>query len=258
MVINILGSGTSTGVPEVGCCCEVCTSRDKRDERLRCSGLVDIDGVRILIDCGPDFRLQMMRLNDFKAIDGVLVSHEHYDHVGGLDDLRPYTRLRDLPIYAEDYTAERIMKRIPYCFVENLYPGVPKLELIKITTDKEFQVENSNGNCVTVTPIRVMHGKLPIVGYRIGKMAWITDMLTMPEEEYEKLKDLDCLIINALRIKPHNTHQNLEQAIESAQRIGAKQTYFVHMSHQMGLHKKIDDLLPEGINLAYDGLVINI
>lgn len=258
MVINILGSGTSTGVPEVGCRCEVCTSSDKRDDRLRCSGLVDVDGVRILLDCGPDFRQQMIRIDDFKAIDGVLVSHEHYDHVGGLDDLRPYCRFRDVPVYTEESTANRIQKRIPYCFAENLYPGVPKLKLIKIETDRTFVVSNNEGKSVKVLPIRVIHGKLPILGYRIGNMAWITDLLTMPEEEIEKLKGLDCLIINALRIMPHNTHQNLEQAIESAKRIGAKQTYFVHMSHQMGLHSVIDAALPEGINLAYDGLVINI
>src|SRR5574344_1130259 len=236
MVINILGSGTSTGVPEVGCRCEVCTSSDKRDDRLRCSGLVDVDGVRILLDCGPDFRQQMIRL----------------------DDLRPYCRFRDVPVYTEESTANRIQKRIPYCFAENLYPGVPKLKLIKIETDRTFVVSNNEGQSVEVLPIRVIHGKLPILGYRIGNMAWITDMLTMPEEEIEKLKGLDCLIMNARRIMPRNTHQNLEQALESAKRIGAKQTYFVHMRHQMGLHSVIDAALPEGINLAYDGWVSNI
>ena len=150
MKITILGSGTSTGVPQVGCTCEVCRSTDARDNRLRCSGLVEADGVRILIDCGPDFRQQMLRLDDYRPIDGVLITHEHYDHVGGLDDLRPFCHFRDIPVYAESDTAERLKRRIPYCFTEHLYPGVPHIPLEKIAEGVPFTVSNMQGNSVEV------------------------------------------------------------------------------------------------------------
>lgn len=258
MKITILGSGTSTGVPEIGCTCPVCTSHDPRDNRLRCSGLVEVDGIRILIDCGPDFREQMIRLNDFKPLDAVLVSHEHYDHVGGLDDLRPFCRFRDIPAYVEPYTADRLRQRIPYCFATHPYPGIPRIELEEIVAGTPFTVSNSEGRSVEVMPIRVIHGKLPIVGFRIGKMAWITDMLTMPEEEYARLEGLDCLVMNALRLQGHTTHQSLEEALASAKRIGAKETYFIHMSHHMGLHAKVEKLLPAHVHFAYDGLTVSL
>lgn len=258
MKITILGSGTSTGVPEIGCTCPVCTSSDPRDNRLRCSGLIEVDGIRILIDCGPDFREQMIRLNDFKPLDAVLISHEHYDHVGGLDDLRPFCRFRDVPVYAERYTADRLRQRIPYCFAESLYPGVPRIILEEITPDAPFMVSNAAGNSVEITPIRVIHGKLPILGFRIGKMAWITDMLTMPEEEYVRLQGLELLVINALRPKTHTTHQSLDEALAVAGRIGASKTYFVHMSHQMGLHAEIEKQLPFSTHFAFDGLQIEV
>ncbi len=257
MKITILGSGTSTGVPEIGCPCPVCTSSDPRDRRLRCSGLVETGGVRILVDCGPDFREQMIRLNDFKPFDAVLVSHEHYDHVAGLDDLRPFCRFRNVPVYAESYTADRLRRRIPYCFAEHLYPGVPRITLEEIRTDAPFVVANSEGKTVKVIPVRVMHGKLPVLGYRIGSMAWITDMLTMPDSEYDLLQDLDVLVINALRFRPHLTHQSVSEALENARRIGARETYLVHMSHHIGLHAEAEQLLPPCVHFAFDGLVIH-
>ena len=231
MKVRILGSGTSTGVPQIGCTCPVCTSADPKDNRLRASAIVETEDARILIDCGPDFRAQVLHL-PFEKIDGVLITHEHYDHVGGLDDLRPFCRM-------------------PYCFVDHRYPGVPDIPLQEIEIGHAFSIHHTE-----VVPLRVMHGRLPILGYRIGRLGYITDMLTMPEESYEQLEGIDVLIMNALRIAPHPTHQNLEEALKAAERIRAKETYFIHMSHDMGLHKKVEKELPENIHLTYDGMEI--
>lgn len=250
MKITILGSGTSTGVPEIGCTCPVCLSKDFHDQRLRASALVQTKGTNILIDCGPDFREQMLH-RKFEAIDGVLITHEHYDHVGGIDDLRPFCQFGQVHLYAEESTAYRIQMRMPYCFAENKYPGVPNISINKIEEDVPFKIKDT-----TIVPLRVLHGKMPILGYKIDNIAYITDMLTMPQEGYNSLNGIDCLVMNALRIKPHFTHQCLEEAIENAIRIGAKQTYFIHMSHHIGLHSEIEKRLPENIHLAYDGLVI--
>ena len=258
MKLTILGSGTSTGVPEIGCTCPVCTSTDARDRRLRCSGLVEVNGVRILIDCGPDFREQMIRLDDFKPIDAVLITHEHYDHVGGLDDLRPFCRFRDVPVYAEAYMAQRLRERIPYCFAENPYPGVPRITLEEVQPGKPFVVSNAGGDSVEILPVRVMHGRLPILGYRIGNLAWITDMLTMPDSEYEQLQELDVLVMNALRNQPHGSHQCIGEALANVERLNPKETYFVHMSHHAGLHQEAGKELPDHVHFAYDGMTIEL
>ncbi|WP_291582038.1 MBL fold metallo-hydrolase [Bacteroides sp.] len=250
MKITILGSGTSTGVPEIGCTCPVCTSSDPQDHRLRASALIEADDTRILIDCGPDFRAQVLGL-PFKKIDGVLITHEHYDHVGGLDDLRPFCRFGEVPIYAEPHTAERLRTRMPYCFVDHSYPGVPNIPLQEIDENRTFLI-----NHIPVTPLRVMHGRLPILGYRIGDIGYITDMLTMPDVSYEQLRQLDVLVINALRIAPHPTHQNLAEALETARRIGARETYFIHMSHHIGLQAEVEKQLPPHVYFASDGLEI--
>lgn len=172
--------------------------------------------------------------------------------------MRPFCRFRDVPVYAEQYTAERLRQRIPYCFAEHLYPGVPRITLEEIVPGSPFIIGNPEGNKVEVTPLRVMHGKLPILGYRIGKMAWITDMLTMPGAEYDLLQGLDVLVMNALRPQPHNTHQNLKEALDNAQRIGAGETYFIHMSHHIGLHADAERLLPPHVHFAYDGMRISL
>ena len=252
MRITILGSGTSTGVPQIGCQCKVCTSTDERDKRLRSSALVEIDEVRLLIDCGPDFREQIMHC-EFKRIDAVLLTHEHYDHVGGVDDLRPFCAFGDIPLYGDNMTLHDIRRRIPYCFKENLYPGVPRISTEEVFPHIPFSVGTTE-----IIPLRVMHGNLPILGYRIGKMAYITDMKTMEEEEYTYLKDLDCLIINALRLHEHNTHQTLADALVIAKRIGAKNTYLIHMCHQIGLHAEVEQTLPLNVHLTYDGMIINV
>lgn len=251
MRIIFLGTGTSTGIPEIGCQCEVCTSRDPRDRRLRASILVETEGKRILIDCGPDFRWQVIT-NKIYHLDAVLVTHEHYDHVGGLDDLRPFCREKGVDIYAEENVAEAIKTRIPYAFREHKYPGVPNLALHTIDT-RPFTAAG-----VTVIPIRVMHAKLPILGFRIGKMAYLTDLKSLPYEEYAKLENLDVLIIDALRKGEHPSHASLDEALAVVREIRPRDAYLIHMSHRIGLHAVVEKELPSRVYYSYDGLSVDI
>lgn len=253
MKLTFLGTGTSTGVPEIGCKCEVCTSSDPRDSRLRTSALVEDGDTTLLIDCGPDFRVQMLRA-DVKKIDALLMTHKHYDHLVGIDDLRPYTRDKELPIYSDRETEIQIRSFFPYCFGRVKYPGVPNIRLNTIDYNSSFKINN-----IEVTPIRVFHGMFPITAYRLGKLAYITDMSYIEPGELEKLKGVDVLVINALRFsKPHKTHQTVLEALPIIDYIKPKTAYFTHMMHHIGLHAKIEKCLPSNIHLAYDGLVVEV
>lgn len=253
MKIIVLGTGTSTGVPQMGCSCEVCRSADERDKRLRASVLVECEnGAEILIDCGPDFRQQMLR-RPFHRLSGVLITHEHYDHVGGIDDLRPYSVFGDVSLYADANCSEHLMERLPYCFVEHKYPGVPQIHLNQLTPGKPFSIEG-----VEIMPLRIMHGRLPILGFRIGRFAYITDMKQCPDETLPLLEGIDTLIINGLRYEPHASHQTIPEAVTFAHKVGARRSFITHLSHQAGLHKDIEKSLPDDVRVAYDGLEISM
>ena len=248
MKLTFLGTGTSCGVPVIGCQCEVCQSADPHDQRTRCSVLVETDETRLLIDCGPDFRQQILPM-PFRKIDGILITHSHYDHVGGMDDIRPYCQFGEINVYADPVARKGMLEMLPYCFAENRYPGVPAIGLHEIHKHEPFRIGD-----LDIMPIEVMHGKLPILGYRIGKLAYITDMKTIEESEYPYLEGTELLVVNALRFtKPHHSHQLVDDALAFAHRVGAKQTLLIHVCHDIGLHESVNRLLPEGVQLAYDG-----
>ncbi len=246
--ISFLGTGTSTGIPQIACKCKVCQSTDKRDKRLRASVLIECGEEKILIDAGPDLRAQLLAAGIVK-LSGVLLTHEHYDHVGGLDDIRP---LGEVAVYAETRVLHHIRKVMPYCFAEKLYPGVPRIVLCPVELDA-FKVGS-----VEVQPIRVFHAKLPVLGYRIANVAYITDLKTISDSAIEQLQGLDVLVLNALRIDQHIAHISLSEAIELAEKIGARCTYFTHFSHDLGLHADVQKMLPENMFLSWDGLMLEV
>lgn len=251
MKITFLGTGTSSGIPVIGCECDVCKSDNKKDKRLRSSVLIEKRATRILIDVTPDFREQMLNLS-FRKINGILISHEHYDHVGGLDDLRPFGRFGGQDIYAEKNVSHALKNRIPYCFMAKRYSGIPDLKITEIGASR-FLIDD-----IEIIPIRIMHYKLPILGFRIGDFAYLTDVKTIPSEELSKLKNLDLLVVSALRKKEHISHQNLDQAIDLIHTINPKRTYLTHLSHEMGLHNEVENQLERGIKIAFDGLEIEV
>ena len=253
MTLTFLGTGTSVGVPAIGCTCPTCLSTDPHDKRLRCSALVETQDARILIDTGPDFRQQMLT-QPFRKIDAVLLTHIHYDHVGGIDDLRPFCQFGEVNVYADNHTANALMQTVPYCFAEHRYPGAPKINLHVIKHHTPLII-----NSQSIIPFWVMHGQLPITAYRIGQMAYITDMKTIGESELCYLENLDTLVVNALRYTPvHHSHQNVDDAVNFARKVGARQTWFIHSCHDIGLHKKVNSQLPPDIQLAFDGQVVQI
>lgn len=251
MKVTLLGTGTSGGVPSIGCNCEVCRSNDPRDRRLRCSALLETETTRVLIDCGPDFRQQMLPL-PFQRIDGILLTHIHYDHVSGIDDLRPFCVFGDIDIYANKGTADGLRTTMPYCFAEHLYPGVPRLHLHEVRPHEPFVIGD-----IPVMPIQVMHHDLPILGFRIGRFAYITDMKTIDEDELPYVEGVDTLVVNALRFAPsHHSHQTVDEAIAFVRRVGAQRAFLIHPSHHIGRYEEVNKQLPEGVELSYDGQVI--
>lgn len=253
MKLTFLGTGTSNGVPVIGCDCEVCRSHDPHDKRYRTAALLETPSTRVLIDCGPDIRMQLLGV-PFRRIDGVLLTHEHYDHVGGIDDLRPYCKFGDIDIYANDITVRAVEHNFPYCFAHHLYPGVPKLRLHTISKHQAFTIGD-----IPVLPIEVMHDKLPILGYRFGDLAYITDMKTIADDEVPLLSGVRTLVVNALRWeKPHHSHMLVPDAIAFARRVGAERTFLIHVTHQIGLHDAANARLPQGFRFAYDGLQIDV
>lgn len=252
MRLTFLGTGTSCGVPTIGCDCRVCRSENPKDKRLRCSALVETEQSRLLIDCGPDFRQQMMP-QPFRRIDGILITHAHYDHMGGMDDVRPYCQFGEINVYADPIARKGLLEMLPYCFVENRYPGVPAIGLHEIHKHEPFTIGD-----IEIMPIEVMHGKLPILGYRMGPLTYITDMKTIDDGELQYIKGTEVLVVNALRQQPHHSHQTVDDAVGFARRVGAKRTLLIHSSHHIGLHDEVNASLPPDIQLAYDGQVVEV
>jgi len=247
-----LGTGTSQGVPVIACPCEVCASTDAYDKRLRCSALVQVDGKNILIDSGPDFRQQMLRAG-ISRLDAILFTHGHKDHTAGLDDVRAYNYVQQRPmdIYAEERVQDVLRQEFAYIFAETKYPGVPELNIHTID-ETPFAID-----WIAVTPIRAMHLRLPVLGFRIGGLAYLTDANSISETEKDKLRGLDCFVVNGLRKKPHISHFSLDEALALIDDLKPRQAFITHISHQLGLHRKIQAELPANIFLAYDGLEVN-
>lgn len=247
-----LGTGTSQGIPVIGCDCEVCTSDDSRDQRLRTSAYLEYEGVKINVDTGTDFRTQFLS-NSLTDLDAVLYTHEHQDHVAGIDDLRAinFQQHKSIPIYAEQRVMEDLKQRFGYAVGGSNYPGAP--QLIPHTIDeKVFQIGDAR-----ILPIRVYHGQLPVLGFRFGNVAYITDANEVPAVEMEKLNDLNVLVINALRRKSHHSHFTLHEALEFIEEVKPRRAFLTHLSHQMGTHQELCNELPDHIQPAYDGLQID-
>ena len=254
MKVYFLGTGTSQGIPVIGSNHSVCKSKDAKDKRLRVSVWIYDENYSFVIDCGPDFRQQMLTSGCTK-LDAILFTHEHADHTAGLDDIRPFFfKQGDIPIYAHKRVIENLKKRFDYIFeIENKYPGTPSVAINEVISNQNFIVENK-----TIIPIEVMHGNLQVFGYRIDNFAYLTDVKTIEENELEKLKNLDILVVNALREEPHSTHFNLEEALNFIALVKPKKSYLTHISHLMGFHEEVQQKLPKNVYLAYDNLEISI
>ena len=254
MKITFLGTGTSQGIPIIGSNHPVCQSDDPRDKRLRSSALVQWNDCAVVIDCGPDFRQQMLR-HPISKLDAILFTHEHADHTAGIDDTRPFFfRQGDIPIYALPRVIDNLTQRFGYILSSaNKYPGAPAVDVYRVNPSQTFTICNQ-----LIVPVIGQHNRLEILGYRMDSFAYLTDIKTISEDEIQKLNGLDMLVLNALREEPHHSHLNLEEAIGLAQQIGAKTTYFTHISHHLGFHADVQKKLPKNVHLAYDNLSISI
>ncbi len=253
MKITFLGTGTSQGIPMIANNHPVCLSSNSKDRRLRSSVMISWEGNNYIVDCGPDFRQQMLR-EKVQSINGVIFTHEHADHTAGIDDLRPYTyQMGAVPVYAQQRVIENLKVRFSYIFeTENRYAGAPKL-VENVIDLRSFLLDG-----VEVTPIRILHGTLPITAYRFGNIAYLTDLKTISNQEKKKLENLEVLIVNALRIEEHPTHLNLEEALDFVKEINPQKAYFTHISHKLGFHNEVEKTLPPNVFLSYDGLQIEI
>ncbi len=254
MKITVLGSGTSQGIPVIACDCQVCHSANPKDNRFRSSILIGAEDQNFVIDTGPDFRQQMLR-EKVNSLRAVLYTHEHKDHLGGLDDIRAfnYREARKMDIFSTERVFKAIQREFHYIFSEVRYPGVPEVEWNEITTST-FRLPDGP----LVTPIQVMHHKMPVLGFRIADFTYITDAKTINDQEIEKVKGTKILIVNALHHSSHLSHFNLEEALNFVDKIQPEQTYLTHISHLFGLHDEIEKELPNGVNLAFDGLSFEI
>ena len=250
MIITVLGSGTSQGVPVIGCQCTVCQSNDPRDKRLRTSIMIQTEKVTVVVDAGPDFRQQMLREN-VNHLDAVLITHEHKDHIGGLDDLRPFIFKQGnqpMPLYVADTALPEIKREYSYAFAEELYPGAPTYDIHRLD-ETPFDLGDLH-----IEPIKLKHFTLTSYAFRIGKFAYVTDLSEMTDELIDNLQGVEYLIVEALQTKKHYSHITLDEAIEMARKVGPRKTWFTHCSHSMGLADEVNRKLPEGMALAYDGL----
>nr|WP_299344834.1 MBL fold metallo-hydrolase [Allomuricauda sp.] len=254
MTITFLGTGTSQGIPVIGSNHPVCLSDDPRDKRLRVSVLLSWDGFNFVIDCGPDFRQQMLTHN-IKKLDGILFTHEHADHTAGIDDIRPFFfRQGDIPIYAHERVVSSLNRRFDYIFAdENRYPGAPAVQVNEVRKDEPFVLGG-----LQITPIEAFHNRLQVFGYRVGGFSYLTDVKRLEDDQLQKLKGSEVLVVNALREEPHHSHFNLVEALEFAEEVGADITYFTHISHLLGFHEVVEKKLPKNVHLAYDNLKLNL